>query len=292
MSITLPDGPVATVGAVKPPLPVWTEPAEVPRDLGATTLALGQFDGVHRGHQQLLQRARRAADERGISAGVVTFARHTSAVLAPEREPAQLTPLDVKLELLRAHGMDFAVVLPVTADVLQKPALRFVSALLRGALDARTIVVGPDYRFGHRARGNPDLLAELTRNTGIDVVVMDEFTDADERISSTRIRQAISAGHVGLAARLLGREHRIAATVSSVLAVDTVLVELEPSVARPVRGGYSVLVSTPNTSQAQLTLNADDHAVITGAHGLQPGDDVVIRFRSELSPSAPSARGR
>lgn len=288
---------------MKPALPVWTEPADVPPDLGATTLALGQFDGVHRGHQRLLERARRAADARGIAAGVVTFARHTSAVLAPEREPVQLTPLDVKLELLRAHGMDFAVVLPVTLDVLQKPALRFVSVLLLDALDARTIVVGPDYRFGRGARGNPDLLAEVTRNAGIDVVVMDEFTDADERISSTRIRRAITAGRIGMAAQLLGRNHRIAATVSSASSVSSalagngVLVALEPSVAKPEHGSYSVLLRMPDrpasaSGQAQLTFDAEGHAVITGGPALHPGDDVVIEFRGELSPSATSGRGR
>lgn len=290
--------PIATAGAVKPVLPAWTEPADIPRELGATTLALGQFDGVHRGHQQLLERARRAADLQGISAGVVTFARHTSAVLAPEREPAQLTPLGVKLELLQEHGMDFAVVLPVTPDVLRKPALRFVSVLLLNALDARTIVVGPDYRFGHRALGNPDLLAELTRDTGIDVVVMDELTDADKRISSTRIRNAITTGRVGEAAQLLGRDHRIAATVSSACAGNSALVELEPFVARPAQGSYSVLLRTPNRTApspgaARLTLDADGRrAVITRAAGLHTGDDLVIELRSELNPSATSGRGR
>lgn len=290
MSIT-PDHPVAAVN--RPPrtqLPVWTAPDEVPRHLGPTTLALGQFDGVHRGHQQLLAAARRAADQRGIAAGVVTFDQHTSTVLAPGREPARLTSLDTKLELLRAHGMDFAVVLPARRDVLGKPALRFVSVLLLDALDARTIVVGPDYRFGSGARGNPDLLAELTRNRGVDVVVMDELTHDGERISSTRVRGALGAGHVDLAADLLGRNHRTA-TVTCVPGDGTVVLDLDRCAARPAHGRYAVRVHAPGDpfpGPAELTLTADGAAVLTSAPGLQPGDAVVIEFRASSSSANPT----
>jgi riboflavin kinase/FMN adenylyltransferase len=285
MSMTTSNGPAA--GAQSTHLQVWTGPDDVRRDLGPTALALGQFDGVHRGHQRLLERARSAADRRGIPAGVVTFSRHTSAVLAPGLEPAQLTTLDVKLDLLHAHGMDFAVVLPVTPAILGKSPLRFVSALLLDALRAHTIVVGPDFRFGRGAGGDPELLTQLTRTAAVDVVVMDVLTHAGERVSSTRIRRAVAEGRVGLAAELIGRSHHVSAVVTAVPDRSTALVSLDPSAACPAQGRYRVQVhgrGRPDLTRAsaELALPAYGEAALTGAPGWRPADRLWIDF--QLAP--------
>ncbi|MGD9986325.1 adenylyltransferase/cytidyltransferase family protein [Pseudonocardia sp.] len=188
---------------------------ELPPALRGGIVAIGQFDGVHRGHRELVSRARRRADELSVAAGVVTFSRHPASLLRPLEEPPSLCTLQDKVEMLVDCGADFVIALPVSAQLLQTPPADFVTTTLLRDLQARSIVVGANFRFGHKAAGDAGLLREIGRAHGTDVVIVD-LLDVDEGpVSSTRIRGLIAAGHVHAAARLLGREHCLDSVVTA-----------------------------------------------------------------------------
>ncbi|GAY11055.1 FAD synthetase family protein [Pseudonocardia sp. N23] len=227
---------------------------------GPSVVAIGQFDGVHMGHRRLVAEAVRRADRLGVPAGAVTFDRHPAAVLAPDREPATLTGLDEKAELLASCGVDFVLALPLSPDLLRTSAADFVTDLLAGALDCRAVVVGTNFRFGHRAAGDPALLGELGRSHGMDVVVADLVDVAGRPVSSTRIRAEIAAGRVRSAARLLGRPHRVGAVVTGSRG-RRCAVRLGTGTARPGSGRYRVSVDTGDRPGARL--DTTDPAAVT-----------------------------
>jgi riboflavin kinase / FMN adenylyltransferase len=182
---------------------------QVPAGLGPTVVTVGVFDGVHRGHLALLRRVVGEAAARRLPAGAVTFDRHPMAVLRPGGHPKLLTTLRQRVALLGQHGMDFVVVLPFTLELSQVPAERFAAETLFDGVHARAVVVGANFRFGHRAAGDPALLAELGRARGVEVVAVALHGDHDEPVSSTRIRAALARGEVAQAGRLLGRAYSV-----------------------------------------------------------------------------------
>jgi riboflavin kinase/FMN adenylyltransferase len=183
--------------------------AGIPADLGPTVVTVGMFDGVHRGHQALLRRVTEEAAARGLPPGVVTFDRHPMRVLRPGSDPPLLTSLRQRIALLGRFGMDFALLLPFTLELSRVPAERFAAETLFDGVGAAAVVVGGNFRFGHRASGDPALLAELGGRRGVDVVALGlHAQDGDgEPASSTRVRAALAAGDVAAAGRLLGRPH-------------------------------------------------------------------------------------
>lgn len=214
---------------------------DVPPALRAGIVAIGQFDGVHRGHRELVSRARRKADELGVAAGVVTFSRHPASLLRPLEEPPSLCTLHDKVEMLVESGADFVVALPVSARLLQTPPADFVTTTLLRDLQARSIVVGANFRFGHKAVGDAGLLRDIGRAHGTDVLIVD-LLDVDEGpVSSTRIRGLIAAGHVHAAARLLGREHRLDSVVTA-HRQDVITARFRAGVMPPAPGVYEVAV--------------------------------------------------
>jgi riboflavin kinase/FMN adenylyltransferase len=214
---------------------------ELPPALRAGIVAIGQFDGVHRGHRELVSRARRKADELGVAAGVVTFSRHPASLLRPLEEPPSLCTLQDKVEMLVESGADFVVALPVSARLLQTPPADFVTTTLLRDLQARSIIVGANFRFGHKAAGDAGLLREIGRAHGTEVLIVD-LLDVDEApVSSTRIRGLIAAGHVHAAARLLGREHRLDSVVTA-HRQDVITARLCDGVMPPAPGVYEVAV--------------------------------------------------
>lgn len=168
-------------------------------------LAIGHFDGVHHGHRALLGEVVRIARGSEQAAGAVTFDRHPRAVLAPEREPASLSPLHEKVERLLECALDFVVVLHTDRLLLSMEAADFVDDLLVPVLDVSTVVVGPNFRFGRGATGDAGTLAELGRTRGFAVRCPRLELDGGTPVSSTRIRAALAAGDQAAAARMLGR---------------------------------------------------------------------------------------
>jgi riboflavin kinase/FMN adenylyltransferase len=185
----------------------------VPPDLGPTVVTVGMFDGVHRGHRALLDRVAAEATARDLPAVAVTFDRHPLAVLRPGSEPPLLTTLDRKVELLGEAGMQAVLVLAFTRELSEVGAEAFAGEVLFEGLAARAVVVGENFRFGHKAAGDPGLLADLGRPRGVEVVAVPLLADGDQAVSSTRVRAELAAGDVAAAAAFLGRPYAVEGTV-------------------------------------------------------------------------------
>lgn len=164
----------------------------------------GNHDGVHLGHQHLVARARRAS-RAGEHVVALTFSPHPLALLRPERAPELITSLSRRVELLERAGADRVHVARFDEGYAAQSARDWAEQRLQRDLGARAIVIGPDYRFGKDRVGTPALLAEL----GLEVLVAEAVLEAGEPVSSTRVRSALAAGDVALAARLLGRVHDV-----------------------------------------------------------------------------------
>ena len=218
----------------------------VPDDLGPTVVTVGMFDGVHRGHRALLDRVAAEAAARGVPAAAVTFDRHPLAVLRPGSEPPLLTTLDRKVELLGQAGMAVVVVLEFTRELSEVTAEAFAAELLFDSLAARPVVVGENFRFGHKAAGDPALLASLGHPRGIEVVAIPLHADGGQVVSSTRVRAELAEGDVAAAAASLGRPYAVEGTVvvgdrrgGPVLGVPTANLGLPPGIAIPADGVYA-----------------------------------------------------
>jgi riboflavin kinase / FMN adenylyltransferase len=185
---------------------VFRDPAEVPAGFGPSVVAIGKFDGVHAGHRAVLERARVDAAGTGAPVVAVTFDRHPLSVLRPEICPDNVVGVDQKLRLLAETGIDATLLLTFDEDLAGLAPREFVRRVLVEPLRTRTVLVGHDFRFGHGGAGNPEVLAELGEEFGFRVDVVDDVRalDTDRRVSSTWIREALAAGDVETAGRLLG----------------------------------------------------------------------------------------
>jgi riboflavin kinase/FMN adenylyltransferase len=178
---------------------------ELGNPLRASVVTIGNFDGVHIAHQKLLGQVVEWARARDAVATAVTFEPHPIKLLAPERAPKVLTPLERKAQLIERLGLDLLVVLPFTRDLAHLSPLHFVHDILTGRLQATAVHVGPNFRFGYRQSGDIEVLRAIARQEGFHVEVLPEVDLRGERVSSTRIRELLSAGQVNTASRLLGR---------------------------------------------------------------------------------------
>jgi len=183
---------------------IWRTLDDVPADLGRTVVTIGNFDGVHLGHQHVIERAREAADELGADAVVaVTFDPHPIAVLRPEHAPPTLTTIDTRIQLLDEFGVDDVLVVPFTHAIADWSPERFIEDILVDALHARAVVVGANFRFGSRASGDISTLRDEGFRHGFETVGI--ALDGGSQVwSSTYIRNCLSAGDVAGAAEVLG----------------------------------------------------------------------------------------
>ena len=154
-------------------------------------VVIGNFDGVHKGHQQILNRAKAIAGDEKIVA--LTFDPHPVSIFAPERTPSLLTILSDKIELLKIHNADQVAVIKFTKEFAAMAPEEFVNKVLIEQLKATTVIVGQNFTYGFKAAGNVESLAEHNEFT---TIVLDLQSDAEEAISSTRIRAAIVNGDV------------------------------------------------------------------------------------------------
>ncbi|MEZ4393737.1 MAG: bifunctional riboflavin kinase/FAD synthetase [Polyangiales bacterium] len=178
----------------------------VARRTRPTALAIGNFDGVHRGHKHLLGMVREAAGRLGGDAVALTFEPHPTRVLAPERARPILTGLDRKLELLAAEGLDAAVVLRFDQGFAAQSPEEFVSSVI-ASLDAREVFVGEDFRFGHARAGDGAALIRLGEVYGFTARVVAQVADAGgETVSSSRVRERLAEGDLAGARRMLDRD--------------------------------------------------------------------------------------
>jgi riboflavin kinase/FMN adenylyltransferase len=191
----------------------WRGCDEVPPELPPTSVTVGTFDGVHRGHHLLLDRVVADAAD-GSMPVAVTFDPHPLAVIRPDQAPALLTSIPHRLELFADAGIQGVLAIRFTPELAAESAEHFATRVLAQTLNARHVVVGRNFRFGHRAAGDVVTLEELGRELGFQVTVVDlEPLDGRTAVSSTAVRAMVAAGDVAAAAEALGRPHRVSGTV-------------------------------------------------------------------------------
>jgi riboflavin kinase / FMN adenylyltransferase len=227
----------------------WRGLDDIPEGWGRSVVTIGSYDGVHRGHQLIIGKAVDRARELGVRTVVVTFDPHPSEVVRPGSHPPLLAPHPRRAELMGELGVDAVLVLPFTAGFSQLSPADFVVKVLVDKLHARTVVEGPNFRFGHRAAGNVDTLVELGRTYDFDVSVIDLYergkAGGGEPFSSTLVRRLVADGDMAGTAEVLGRPHRVEGTVvrgaqrGRELGYPTANVETLPHTAVPADGVYA-----------------------------------------------------
>jgi riboflavin kinase/FMN adenylyltransferase len=229
--------------------------AALPPDVGGTVLTVGTFDGVHRGHLDVLARLVARARWLGRPSLLVTFEPHPLEVLNPAAAPLLLTTRDEKLALLGETGLDYVAILPFTSTLASQSAEQFVDHVLRDRFRMTELLIGHDHGFGRGREGDVDTLRVLGAERGFAVEVVPPVeTESGEAVSSSRIRRAIAAGDLATAAANLGRDYGVRGRVvpgdtrGRALGFPTINVLPPPETPRkllPPDGVYAVDVSTP-----------------------------------------------
>ncbi len=223
----------------------WQGLDDVPSTWGKSVVTVGVFDGVHRGHQLIISQAERTAAELSLPFVVVTFDPHPDEVVRPGSHPPLLCTARFRTELLGRLGADAVCVLAFTPEFSQLPAAEFVRTVLVDGLHAAAVVIGENFRFGHRAAGDVALLTELGEKYGFTAQGVPLLTDQGVTISSSRIRDLLAAGDLAGAARDLGRPHRVEGIVvrghgrGRALGFPTANAEPPPVTAIPADGIYA-----------------------------------------------------
>ena len=185
---------------------------EVPPGLGPTLVSVGNFDGVHRAHARVLREIVARAQASGAKAVAVTFEPHPARILRPESALKLLTPTTEKLRLLEDTGIDAVLLLPFGRDLSLMTPRQFTERILKKKLHVREVHEGYNFRFGHKASGDTNLLAEFGREMGFEVKVYPEMKLRGESVSSSQIRKLIAQGRVSRARHLLARPFCILST--------------------------------------------------------------------------------
>jgi len=224
----------------------WQGLDEVPGDWGRSVVTIGIFDGVHRGHQAIVAVAARQAAAAGRPLVVVTFDPHPDEVVRPGTTRLTfLTTARRQAELLAGLGVDAVCVLPFTLEFSRLTPDEFVRAVLVDRLHAAGVVVGENFRFGHKAAGDVALLAELGAKYDFTAEGVPLLADAGRTVSSSEIRELLAAGDVAAAARDLGRPHRVEGIVARGyrrgrgLGFPTANLAIAPRTAIPADGIYA-----------------------------------------------------
>jgi riboflavin kinase/FMN adenylyltransferase len=175
-----------------------------------SVVAIGNFDGIHRGHQAIIARASAIAKADGAPLGAVTFEPHPNQIFHPEAPPSRLTPFRAKARRLEALGVDLLFVLHFDEALVAMSAEDFISEILVACVQARHVVVGNNFSFGNQRRGTPEMLTAYGARLGLGVTIMEPVgTEGGIVYSSTRIREHLHAGRMHDAAMLLGRPFEI-----------------------------------------------------------------------------------
>ena len=181
----------------------------IPRDFGPAVVTVGNFDGIHRGHRQLLESIRQRAKELNAKSVLVTFNPHPARILTPHGGPPLITPMPTKMEILRQSGIDATVVIPFNRDLSMMPAFEFAEEVLANRLHAIEIHEGFNFHFGHKAEGSVERLTEFGKKLGFTVVDHDPIRWGGMVISSSNTRRLIAEGRVEAVRHLLGRVFRM-----------------------------------------------------------------------------------
>jgi riboflavin kinase / FMN adenylyltransferase len=224
---------------------VWRGLADVPAGWGACVATAGVFDGVHRGHQLIVRTAVDAAKALGLPVVVITFEPHPDEVVRPGTHPPLLCTVRRRAELLTGLGADAVCVLPFDLEFSRLDPDEFVRLVLADRLHAARVVVGENFTFGHRARGDVPLLGQLGEKYDFTAVGVPLLVSGGVTISSSYIRERLAEGDVAAAAAALGRPHRVEGVVvrghqrGRALGFPTANLETPPYTAIPADGVYA-----------------------------------------------------
>ena len=243
---------------------------EIPPDFGPCALTIGNFDGVHAGHCELIRRVVALAREHGWRAAAMTFHPHPTRVIAPERAPPVMTTPEQRIRAMQRAGIELVLVLPFNESTALLSPDYFVHHVLLNKLKARAVVVGEDFRFGHKHGGDAALLRSLGAECGFTTHFVPPVHLRGGRVSSSRIRTLVQAGHVGVACRLLGRPFALEGEVVSghgigrTQTVPTLNLKPEFEVL-PQNGVYVTRTADPQTGQQwQSVTNVGNRPTFTG----------------------------
>lgn len=283
-------------------MPIVNDPAEIAGDLDrGTSLTIGNFDGVHRGHSRLLSLVMDRAAQHGLTSLAVTFDPHPLRVIRGQTPPF-LTTTRQKLELLKASGLDYVLCLEFTPDMAQLSPEEFVERYLVRGLACRHLVIGHDYSFGRGGAGNYDTLLELGEKYGFVTERIEALTINGEVVSSTRIRDLIQQGRVEEAQPLLGRHFQVEGAVikgsrrgGPLIGVPTANLEITDELV-PLPGVYAVRaehdgVSYPGVANVGHNPTFNQQALSVEVHlfdfsgdlyGKRLGVSFVSRLRGEI----------
>ena len=209
-----------------------------------TLLTIGVFDGVHRGHQYLISRLKKRAEEQDLLPGMVTFREHPEETVSPQTRLPFLTSLDQRVELLKKEGIDLVVVLPFTPELARLTARQFVTLLLKH-LRMKGLVIGHDFALGKDREGNARVLRALGQEMGFTVTEVTARLINGEVVSSTAIRKALAGGDMKRVHRLIGRYFSLQGRVvtgdhlGTKLGFPTANLEVDPAQALPADGVYA-----------------------------------------------------
>jgi riboflavin kinase/FMN adenylyltransferase len=278
---------------------------DVPSDWGRSVVTTGMFDGVHRGHQQLIGRTVEAADRRRLPSVLITFDPHPREMIRPGQHPAQLSTLNRRADLVAELGVDAFLVLPFTQDLARMTADEFVHQVLVERLHAAEVLVGQNFRFGQGGGGDVGLLHELGRRFGYTAQGVDLITGSGANgvtYSSTYIRSCIDGGDMAAAADALGRPHRVEGVVvrgdqrGREMGFPTANLALPQFTAIPADGVYAAwfvhgkrelpaavsIGTNPTFSGRQRTVEAYVLDVDEDFYGHQVALDFVQRLRGQV----------
>jgi riboflavin kinase/FMN adenylyltransferase len=236
-----------------------------------SALTIGNFDGLHRGHQAVLRQLRRRADEQGLVTTAMTFEPTAQEYFSPASAPARLQRLRDKLTLLRTLDVDQVMCLRFNRHLADLSATEFVERILVQGLEVRYLVVGDDFRFGKGREGDIAFLQAAGRRNGFEVVSTRTFLHGDDRVSSTRIREMLADGNLDAAAKMLGRPYRICGRVSPgqqrgrTIGFHTANIRLHRLVS-PVRGVFAVQVFGLGEQPVKGVANVGTRPTVDGSY--------------------------
>jgi len=196
-----------------PRLRIFRSLDEARHGFAPSAVTIGNFDGVHAGHRELMRRTAALGRELGAKPSALTFHPHPSTVVAPERMPRLLSTPDERCALMAAEGIEQVLIMPFDETLSHLSPDEFFRQVLREALGARAVVVGENFRFGHRQAGNIEDLRRLAERDGVRAEIVPLLERRGVRVSSSEIRRLLAEGNVSRASRLLERPYSIAGNV-------------------------------------------------------------------------------
>lgn len=279
-------------------------PADLPDSIRGGAVSIGNFDGVHCGHARIVSEVIQRAKFFGGPSVVFTFDPHPVRLLRPDRAPPPLTWTDRKAELLAELGVDFLVVYPTDEQLLQWSARDFFRQMVLERLQAKAMVEGPNFFFGHRREGNVAMLHALCREFGVELLIVDPLEVEGQLVSSSRVRRLIEQGDIDAASRLLTNPYRIRGMVThganrgtrigfptaNLSAIDTLLPGVGVYAGRSYFGGRiwnSAIHIGPNPTFAEQALKVEVHLMqFSGSlYGMPLEVDFIGRLR-DIHPFA------